>query len=70
MVPGSGPTKIKPASMHGLRELRVLTEQPVTRMHGVRSALTRDRDDSVDIEIGLARRCWPESMRFVRKSRV
>ena len=50
---------------NGLREIRVLGEEAVARMNGVRLALLRGLDDGCDVKVGFTRGCTPDTNRRV-----
>ena len=60
MTEGLGPTNVRPASGARLRELRVLREKPVTRMHERRATSPRDVDERADAQIALGRGTGPK----------
>ena len=52
------------------REVFVLGQEPVARMHGIRARLLRRVDGRIDAQITLARRTRAHRPRFVRKANV
>ena len=60
MACGGGPTHTRPASIDGLREVGVLAQEAIARMHRVRAGGARRGDQLVDAQIGVRRtHCRP-----------
>ena len=49
----------------GVRERRLLGQESVARMDGIRATVVRDLDDSVQLQIGLGRRRAPDVVRLI-----
>ena len=59
-----------PGVLDGAREVRVLAQEPVTRMHGVAARGLRRVHDHVDAQVGLARRGRPDAIGLVGRANV
>ncbi len=60
----------EPGVDHGPRELGVLGEEPVSRVHGVRARAAGDREQLLDHEVGVGRRGAVERVRLVGQLHV
>ena len=54
----------------GLSKVRVFRKEPVAGMHTVGTCRFGDRDQFIDAQVALGRRCRPNLMRLVAKPRV
>ena len=60
MAAAGGPMNTMPAVVEGGREFRVLREEAVARMYGLRTGAHRGVDDGGDVQVALPGRCRAE----------
>ena len=67
---GGGPMKVTPREVIGARELRVLREEAVARVHGVGAGALDDVEDRLGVEVTLGGALAPEGVGLVGQSHV
>jgi len=61
---------VRELALDRLGEIGALGEKAVARVHGIRSALARGRDQSLDPQVALARGARTDRIRFVGQTDV
>ena len=70
MLPGFGPTQIRPASITACAKSAIFGEEAVARVDRLGASLLRSFDDLLADEVALTRRARPDVHRLVRHAHV